>query len=172
MQDPSVSFAVRAASEGVPVGVIARCTGMPYDRVLTCLQRAQKVGAITEIPRSDWPPNGERAKSQPVALPVETEFLCRQKFHLTNLEAGFLAVLLRCLLAEKDKLHAVIEQQRNSRALRPERDVPDPKMVDVMICRLRRKLAEFDPSYVIRTSWGKGYYLDQSVKDMMLARIA
>jgi hypothetical protein len=38
-------------------------------------------------------------------------------------------------------------------------------MVDVMICKLRKKMNLIDLSFIIRTSWGKGYFLDQSVKD-------
>jgi hypothetical protein len=93
------------------------------------------------------------------------EFLCRHILHLTNLEAGFLGVLLRTLFAEKDKLHAVIESQRAARPLRPlnSSEVTDPKMVDVMICKLRKKLTPH--GIVVRTSWGKGYFLDQTVKD-------
>jgi hypothetical protein len=34
-----------------------------------------------------------------------------------------------------------------------------------MICKLRKKMNAIDLAFVIRTSWGKGYFLDQSVKD-------
>lgn len=180
-----IAIAVRAAAEGVPVGAIARAMKLPYDKVLTYLQRAKKLGAINEIPKPDWPANqpvgerrptayGQRAgasasptESRSVHLPHEdVEFLSRHVFRLTNLEAGFLVVLLRTLFAEKEKLHAVIELQRSARPLRPlQEGATDPKMVDVMICKLRKKMGLIDPSFIIRTSWGKGYFLDQYVKD-------
>jgi hypothetical protein len=175
-----VGCVVRSAAEGVPVAAIARATRIPYDKVLHYLQRARKLGAISEIPKPDWPPaqNGNERRPATTRLPdpvvssaslkppEETEFLCRHIFHLTNLEAGFLVVLLRHLFAEKDKLHAVIELQRSHRPLRPlQSEVTDPKMVDVMICKLRKKMNAVDPVFIVRTSWGKGYFLDQSVKD-------
>jgi hypothetical protein len=177
-----VGCVVRSAAEGIPVAAIARATHLPYDKVLCYLKRALKLGAISEIPRADWPqaqnergPSATRSppskKSTPCLVatsrsPEDTEFLARHIFHLTNLEAGFLVVLLRCLFAEKEKLHAVIELQRSHRPLRPlQQEVTDPKMVDVMICKLRKKMNAIDLAFVIRTSWGKGYFLDQSVKD-------
>jgi len=174
-----VAVAVRAAAEGVPVGVIARALALPYDRILGFLHRAKTLGAITEIPVADWPPDKSNTTPNPRTRPVsqvsttDLEFLCRQKFRLTNLEAGFLVVLLRCLFAEKEKLHAVIELQRNARPLRPERsqEVTDPKMVDVMICKLRRKLAVCDPGLVVQTSWGKGYFLEAAVKEIIFQQL-
>jgi hypothetical protein len=180
-----VGFVVRAGAEGVPISAIARALKLPYDRVLLYLQRAKKLGAIAEIPRPDWPPaenerrptvartlaaakSREQSATPKSALrsPDELEFLSRHIFHLTNLEAGFLVVLLRSLFAKKDMLHAVIELQRATRPLRPlQQEVTDPKMVDVMICKLRKKMNAVDPAFLIRTSWGKGYFLDQSIKD-------
>lgn len=169
-----LGFMVRSAAEGVPVGAIARMVRLPYDRVLHCLQRARRLGAITSIPKPDWPANQTTQDRAPLRTPSnaatipheECEFLCRHIFRLTNLEAGFLAVLLRTLFAEKEKLHAVIEQQRTNRPLRPlQGEVTNIKMVDVMVCKLRKKLARVAPDVVIRTSWGKGYFLDQPVKD-------
>jgi hypothetical protein len=179
-----VGFVVRAGAEGVPINAIARAMQVPYAKVLLYLQRAKKLGAISEIPKADWPPaenerrptaartlaavksRGPKPPTSANRPPEELEFLSRHIFHLTNLEAGFLVVLLRCLFAEKDKLHAVIELQRATRPLRPlQQEVTDPKMVDVMICKLRKKMNAVDLSFVIRTSWGKGYFLDQHVKD-------
>jgi hypothetical protein len=175
-----VGCAVRTAAEGVPVAAIARALQVPYDRVLHWLQRARKLGAINEIPKPDWPPTQAVNERSPTCVrstvneksrsaqspPEEAEFLCRHIFRLTNLEAGFLVVLLRTLFAEKEKLHAVIEEQRSHRPLRPlQQEVTDPKMVDVMICKLRKKMGLIDLSFVIRTSWGKGYFLDAGVKD-------
>jgi len=184
-----IAFAVRAAAEGIPVGAIARTLRMPFDRVLLYLQRAKKLGALIELPKSDWPANqsvSERSRSvAPLAAVVkgpalgpvsgiaalaadEQEFLCRNAFKLTILEAGFLVVLLRCLFAEKEKLHAVIETQRHTRSVRPDRTEPtDPKMVDVMICKLRKKMGAYDPRFIVMTSWGKGYYLTRDVKDII-----
>ncbi len=39
-------------------------------------------------------------------------------------------------------------------------DEPDPKIVDVFICRLRKKLADLsDGDNYIETIWGRGYML-------------
>jgi hypothetical protein len=175
MSSEIIGCVVRAGAEGVPINAIARAMELPYDKVLLYLQRARKLGAISELSRPDWPATTTTTTRAPAVAqtvdtshrsPRDTEFLCRHVFRLTNLEAGFLVVLLRSLFAEKEKLHAVIEQQRAARPLRPlQQEVTDPKMVDVMICKLRKKLSGVSAPFLIRTSWGKGYFLDQSVKD-------
>ena len=51
-----IAFAVRAAAEGVPVGVIARAIGQPYDRVLAYLQRAKAPDSLAMADALTFPP--------------------------------------------------------------------------------------------------------------------
>jgi DNA-binding winged helix-turn-helix (wHTH) protein len=52
-------------------------------------------------------------------------------------------------------------------------EVTDPKMVDVMICKLRRKLREVDMRFAdaIKTIWGLGYHIEQPMKALLMAAL-
>jgi hypothetical protein len=79
-------------------------------------------------------------------------------------------VLLRFDHADKDKLHAVVEAQRQKRALRPDKqELTDKKIVDVIICKLRKKLVAHNENFILKTAWGSGYFFEQSVKKAILA---
>ena len=47
----------------------------------------------------------------------------------------------------------------------PEILMPDIKIIDVMVCKLRKKLEPF--GVVIMTYWGRGYYLTELNKDQV-----
>ncbi len=180
-QDPSlpsehVAIAARAANEGVPIAAIARIVQQPYDLVVDVLQHAAELGHIGEIPRADWPPGTKFAERRPSVQRSsdheDMEFACRKHFSLTGLEAGFMIVLLRYDCADKERLHGVIEQQRQMRATRPnDLEMTDPKMVDVIICKLRKKLKKIDPEAVLLTSWGRGYYFEPDIKKRIFDRV-
>lgn len=159
----------RAANEGIPIGAIARILCQPYALIADMLRAAMALGHIGEVPKADWPPGAkwaERLPSVPRSANVDdVEFFCRKKFRLTPLEAGFMTVIMRFDCADKSKLHNVVETRRARRALRPDKqEETDPKIVDVVICKLRAKLKAVDPELVIHTSWGKGYYIEPKVK--------
>jgi hypothetical protein len=166
----------RAANEGIPTAAIARIVQRDFDAVCETLTSALASGNIGSMPRADWPPAAKWSERLPTvprsANSEDVEFQCRKAFKLTNLEAGFMMVLLRCECADKERLHNVIEQQRLSRANQPDKmELTDPKMVDVMICKLRKKLKMVDPSFLVSTSWGKGYYIEPAVKQKIFALI-
>ena len=50
---------------------------------------------------------------------------------------------------------------------RPECDQPGEKMLDVWICKLRKKLGPL--GVAIQTKWGAGYYLDQESRTKLAA---
>src|SRR3712207_9577341 len=52
-------------------------------------------------------------------------------------------------------------------------EAPDLKIVDVFVCKLRRKLAACGAAEMIRTVWGRGHVLfDPSTDDVAAARAA
>lgn len=58
-----------------------------------------------------------------------------------------------------------VSKQRASNALyahRVDDNIPEPKIVDVFVCRLRRKLKRHGVE--ITTAWGAGYYLTPEAK--------
>ena len=172
-----VPIATRAANEGIPVAAIGRLLAQPFDLVSEALQEALGIGHISSMPRADWIPSQAWDKRAPPAprgpTPEDIEFQCRNIFKLTGLEAGFVAVLLRFDHADKERLHGVIERRRRSRPQRVDAvEETDPKMVDVIICKLRKKLRDVDPALIINTTWGSGYYFAPDMRQKIYRLIA
>lgn len=148
--------AVRLADEGIPVRAIARSLKVPSEDIYEVLRDAIATGSITEMPKDDWPvgsTRGQRAAFNGTPLENEENLqrAIRGCFKVTRLEAAILSVLVKRTEATKAQLHIVIEQMRSDTT----REATDPKMVDVIICHLRKKLKGTD--LTIRTVWGIGY---------------
>ncbi len=172
-------LAARMADEGIPIGAIARILRTPFADTSDLLNDELFKGHIVEVPRPDWPPGVPVRHHLPtIAVTRKTssadiELVCRKMFKLTNLEAGFVVLLLKVEHATKDKLHHIIETQRQARASRPdELEATDQKMVDVIICKLRKKLKVINPEFIISTMWAGGYYIDPPVKEKFYERLA
>jgi DNA-binding winged helix-turn-helix (wHTH) protein len=127
------------------------------------------------MPRDDWPPTAKRADR----LPAETRALgderlavgCIRVFKLTPLQADVFALLLKRNEAYKTSIHAVIEGRRLKRQNKPANmEETELKMVDVIICNLRKKLKKH--SIKIKTLWGKGYCMDKVDRDRALSMLA
>lgn len=179
MAAETATIVTRAANEGVPVGAIARIVQQPFAAVSEALLAAYQSAQIGLMPPPDWPPGAPWHERTPTirrsAHADEIVFQCKKTFGLTKLEAGFLVVLLRYDCADRDKLHGVIEEQRAARPQRPgNQECTDPKMVDVIICKLRKKLkkvAGVETGITLGTSWGHGYYFDPDMKQRVLTLI-
>lgn len=172
-QDPNLkplidAMAIRMADEGVPVRSIARVTRLPSEEVYEIIKDAIGRGALVEIPGDDWPAGTTRASRSPFnSTPLDNEeelkFACVRCFKATRLEAAILALLLKRSEATKQQLHTVIEQNRPTEG----RDETDPKMVDVLICHLRKKLRGH--GIEIETVWGLGYLIPPAGRDTAVA---
>lgn len=159
---------VRLADEGVPVRAIARAVSIASSDVYEMLRDALAAGMIVELPKDDWPPGSRRdARAAFNGSPLETDealqLACCRYFRATRLEAAILATLLKRSEVTKGQLHLVIEQNRPS----DNREETDPKMVDVVICHLRKKLKPF--GLVIKTIWGVGYLITASDRERAAA---
>lgn len=157
-------IAIRLADEGIPVRAIARATKVPSEDLYEVLKEAMLCGYILELPKDDWPPGSNRAQRLAVQGTIldnedTLKFACARMLKATRLEAAILAVLLRRQEVTKQQLHAVIEQNRPSE----NRDETDPKMVDVIICHLRKKLKPH--ALEIETVWGIGYLMKPAHRD-------
>lgn len=168
-------IAINAANEGIPVAAIARIINRPFDVTLEALHEAKDRGSIAELPRPDWPPGTrihDRLPSIPLPSDQDLAFLCGKTFRLTSLEAGFLVALLKNQQVKKTRLHGIVEHQRNTRMNQPDhKEATDPKMVDVMICKLRKKLKVIDSGLEIKTIWGDGYYVETDMKARIVAHL-
>lgn len=72
--------------------------------------------------------------------------------HLTNKEFEILQVLVK-------RRNTVISKETFLTALYGGLDTPDPKIIDVFICKLRKKLKHKGCGDLIQTAWGKGYVI-------------
>jgi len=168
----------RLANDGVPIAVMARGFERGSEVIRESLETSLADGVISEMPRDDWPPTARRADHLPSQLAKEQDdhllTACMRAFNITKLQSSFMLVLLKRDEADKDTLHHVIESQRAIRRNQPDNpDTTDPKMVDVVICNLRKRLRPYFPSghETIRTLWGHGYYMERVDRDLAMAKI-
>lgn len=163
---PAVLFPIIAgmANEGIPVLAIARSVALPSESIYDALRSAIATGILVELPKDDWPP-GQR-KSQrclsygtPLATEEGLKTALSRHFRATPLEAAMFAMMMRRDEVTKPQLHSVIEACRD-----PNKETTEIKMVDVMICKLRKKL----PAGVkIQTMWGSGYFISKEDRNLI-----
>jgi DNA-binding response OmpR family regulator len=93
----------------------------------------------------------ERALFADAPAPVE--------WGLTYQEARLVGCLLQRPVATKDALMATLYRNDG-------REEADIKIIDVFICKARKKLAPF--GIEIRTVWGQGYMIDETTRRRVL----
>ena len=131
------------------------------------------MGVLLEMPRDDWPPgSGRHQRSVFTGTPLEQDsalkHACARFFKASPIEAAMLGALLKKTEVTKAQLHQVIENNRPSG-----RDEPtEEKIVDVMICKLRKRLKSANETYTVMTVWGSGYYIEPLVQKAILERLA
>lgn len=162
---PVNSIIVRLADEGIPIRAIARAVHISSGDLYEMLRDAMSTGQIVEMPKDDWPPGSTRgARALFVGSPFETEHAltcaCARFFKASPLEAAMLAMMLRRNEVTKEQLHTVVERKRQGKT------ETDLKIVDVMICKLRKKLSPHDIK--IETMWGMGYLIPAAGRERAL----
>ena len=159
----------RLADEEVPVRVIARALEIPADEVTEVIQEAIADGKLVRSPRYDWHPDPKGVLSSGSMIQrMEEAEICSvlsRVYSLTRLEAAMFNMLVRRNEVCKEALHGVIEHCRKN----TKRDETDPKMVDVMIHKLRTKLRPH--GIEIKTLWGSGYYMEPAMRQKVQGRI-
>lgn len=169
-------YAVRMANEGLPIGAIARALAAPGTDVRSVLVDALQLGKILEMPPPDWPPTARRSDRVPsIAPPSPQEWLrkisedkltisCCKVFKLTPLQGSVFSLLMRHKEVTKEMIHMVIEHRRQLK--KPSNEETEIKMVDVVICHIRRRLKRFNGNKPpITTLWGSGYYIPSDFKN-------
>jgi two-component system, cell cycle response regulator CtrA len=86
-------------------------------------------------------------------------------FRLTKKEVDFLQALMGRASATKEQLLALVYADRWGMD-----DEPEIKIVDVFICKLRKKLKPF--GVTIETLWGRGYALPVQSKETIRAMVS
>ena len=135
---------VRAADEGVPILALKRiftvCGVGPDIRALC--RAAMASGRLVSMPTEDWPALVPRAARYPMVRPHvlgedDNELIIKmaRAFKTTKLESRVLMVVLRRGQTSREMLHDAVEFNRGNPA-----DETDIKIVDVVVCKLRKKL--------------------------------
>jgi hypothetical protein len=166
LRDPTV---VRLALEGVPVRAIARALEQPSAEVRQLLGEALALGTIAEMPRDDWSPQLTREQRVPeyAKTGVDDALLILnvvRLFGVTQQQACLLLVLIKRREVTRKMLHAVIESRRPHPKVETE-----PKIVDVVICKLRKKLEPL--GLKIETVWSCGYFMSAEHRKTALAML-
>lgn len=153
--------AVRMADEGIPIAAIARVLKRRFDDVESTLKEAIEASELIDLPRSEWSRSVTKAEREPerVRRPV-SESIINDMMVVIGVSAQLarvLAVLLRRDVAMKPTIIAALYQYEGA---------VNPKIVDVLICHLRKKLRPLDIN--IETVWGRGYRLDRENRQRLL----
>jgi hypothetical protein len=149
---------------------MARALKQTTDAVRETVQEAIANGRIVQMPKDDWPVGQSRDDRTPTFIRqnrMDDEsliFSCIRLFHVTRLQASLLAVLIVRNEVSKDTMHQIIESRRT-----PGKEETDPKMVDVVICHLRKRLKPFNLK--INTLWACGYYMEPPQRKTILEMV-
>jgi hypothetical protein len=168
---------VNAAAEGVPIGALNRIFNRLPDKsmlnIRMLLRHAVKTGRLLSLPREDWPPFEERAPclptpplNSPKPQSIDDEdmiIIMARTFRTTRLQSRVFLRLLRRDQCTKKMLHDAVEENRGNPA-----EPAAEKIVDVVICHLRKKLKAFRIKVV--NMHGCGFYVsaDDRAKGLAL----
>jgi hypothetical protein len=166
---------IRLADEGVPLAAIKRTLNLPPDQedidVRAVCHAAVASGRITAMPAEDWPslvPRDQRTPSVPAhSLGMDdTQVLMQMSRRLktSRLESRILLVILRRGHAMREQLHDVVEDNRGNPI-----DATQQKIIDVIICKLRKKLTLH--GLVLHTIHGLGYEMSDADRNKAWAMI-
>lgn len=77
-------------------------------------------------------------------------------FGLTGKEAMIFSIIMARPIARKEEVMAWYVSEY------AEADIPDPKIVDVFVCKLRKKAKLYGID--VQTKWGEGYFMTEATK--------
>lgn len=140
---------VRLADEGVPIKALVRVFHRPFGEVEGLLKDAKDDGRILALPAADWPKGTSRDLRIPTIamgrgeLPHWLVLGLKVAFDLSLQQASLLSLLIWRGQVSKGALHEAVSGDAC------------PKIVDVIVCKCRRKLERH--GIAIGTVWGWGY---------------
>lgn len=167
---------VRMADEGIPIGAISRIAQVPTEDFRPVLRGAVTDGRLLEMPREDWPPIVPRidrtpqvsdarmsqARAKQTISDDDTILLSiAEVFKTTRLQGKVLLKLVRRGHCTKEMLHDTVEDNRGNPS-----EPTQGKIVQVMICHLRKKLLPF--GWKIKTHHGSGYSMAVETRQQII----
>lgn len=161
---------VAFARYGVATDVIGRAIAVQSDRVETVCRRAVENGTLSMMPPKT-PADLRGALSTEVVhlrervdeleslvreMNAETgdeELLIDFNPHLTTTERKIVGLLMKFSRLSKTRIFESLYGNRPN-------DAPEPKIVDVLVCKIRKKFAQTNLGVAIKTIWGFGYAIE------------
>jgi hypothetical protein len=180
---PTDDLIAALCREGMPIAAIARALTIPIPTIQNSVDRALALRQIRRRPLLEWDHDAEvrglrrriaeltdeieelRAArpnmisgGEVFANPVAEEDVAiygrmKDRLDLTAAEAKI------CLGLMRGGPRTKVAIFNDLYGLRPN-EAPQPKIVDVLVCKLRRKLAAAGLDGAIKTLWGIGYAMD------------
>lgn len=156
--------ALRAGGDGTPVIMMSddgnaktkvRAFGLGADDVVSAPFDPEEFAArLTAVVRRFRGFNQPVLSVGPVRLNLDSREVCvdDKRLHLTVKEYSILELMFL-------RKGAVLRKEVFLNHLYGGLDEPEIKIIDVLICKLRKKLAKVDADNLIRTVWGQGYML-------------
>lgn len=160
----SAPVIVAFARQGIPISTISRALVLTEGQVTAVCQRAMASGELLRFPPTTPENKRDAMLTEIVHLRSEcadlkrllaeinerredVRFALTSAAKLTPTESTLVAALMECGRMTKDRIyHSLFGNLHES-------EQPEPKIVDVYICKIRRKLPE---GVTIDTHWGSG----------------
>ena len=158
---PNELLIIALADEGIPLRAISRALAVSSTEVYDLVQEAIEAGKLVERPKDDWPPHTRLQRTPQFIRSLDDDtklFSCMNLFKISRTQAVVLLALMARPYAPRPYLHLALQQFRHDTAHETE-----IKMVDVVVCHLRKRLKAFD--ITIETVWGAGYHLTEESRD-------
>ena len=154
---------VAFARQGVAISTIARALVVGETQVRNACERALESGELLRLPPESADDQrsatyteithlrGKVAKQAALLREIRLSPMTIAEglgscFKLTRKEAAIVATLMQHGRVSKERLYFALYGQSD--------DPPDPKIIDVFVCKIRKKLPE---GVEIKTIWGAGY---------------
>lgn len=163
----TADIVIALARHGVAIDTLSRALVIPSNQVFGICRSAVKHGVMDRMPPETSGDKRSATYTELVNLRGQVETLREQirnlkipsddlwtyirAFKLTHMEARFLAVLVQHGSRTKEQIYHACYGQRI------DKDQPEPKIIDVFVCKLRAKLKPHGVE--ILTRWGYGYEL-------------
>lgn len=170
MEQSLKTIVERLAYEGVPVAALTRAFQVDRDQMYGTLRAALESGRLSEIPPSEWPPTKGRVprigSGRVNQVDPETVLVLLMKtYDLTRQQALLMRAMLLRPQATREQLYEAAQLAHEHG------EDTEPKIVQVVICKLRRRLAKRKHRVVIHTIWNGGYYIKRDQRMRIFEKI-
>lgn len=156
METTIADIVERLAYEGVPIAALTRATLSPRDEIYDALRSAMELGRLVCLPPADWPP-GQKSKARmgsgrtSQVDPGIVLLKLMTSYGVTRQQALLMREMLVRPQATREQLYEAAQQAHDHG------EDTEPKIVQVVICKLRKRLVKHRVKIV--TIWSGGYYI-------------